>query len=551
MNRLKTSTKLILLAVFASALIALLGIIGVFQMNRMADSMMADLRAAKVENEALVAVENAQAHFKTQVQEWKNILLRGNDSANFDRYLKQFGEEETRVQEYLAAAEQGMSASGLAIDGVRKLLADHVAMGGRYRSALEQFDRNDPDAGKVVDKLVRGMDRDASAGMASIVSEIEAHFAERVDAQIAQAEARYESARNIFVALSATGLLLIIGLCVAVLRDMLGQLGGEPAYAANIARRIAAGDLTTTIDTRTNDKSSLLVAMKQMRDSQREVIAQIQQAASRLAEAAGQMSRASGQVSLGSGRQNEAATAMATSVEEMSASIRHVASNANEVHSMAAEAGTLSSQGGGVVKNAVAEINKIADSFNHSSELISSLSEQSGRISAIVNVIKEIAEQTNLLALNAAIEAARAGEQGRGFAVVADEVRKLAERTAIATQEVGGMIQAIQNGTRTAMQGMTDGCTQVDEGVRMAAQAGDSMVAIESSNRKVLNAVVDISATLQEQSAASSQIADNVEKIARMTEENDAAVRNVNAAAGNVESLSSTLQALVGRFKVA
>lgn len=551
MKKFKTSTKLLLLALSASSLLAFVGVMGIFQMQGMTTSMVQDLHTAKVENEALVAVENAQAHFKTQVQEWKNILLRGNDAANYERYLKQFNEEEAVVQTQLGLAAQRMSAAGLAASGVDKLRADHLSMGTRYREALKQFDQADSNAGKIVDKLVRGMDRDAAAGMAQIVTEIETHFGERVAAQIALSQTRYEEARNVFAALTALGLVLIIGLCVAVMRDMLGQLGGEPAYAADIARRIAAGDLTTPIDTRARDQSSLLVAMKQMRDSQREVIAQIQQAATHLADAASKMSLASNQVSIGSGRQSEAASAMATSVEEMTNSIHHVAANATDAHDMAAEAGSRSVEGGDVVSSAVAEINKIADSFNRSSALIESLSDQSGRISAIVNVIKEIAEQTNLLALNAAIEAARAGEQGRGFAVVADEVRKLSERTANATQEVASMIESIQSGTRSAMAGMTEGCTQVGAGVRMAAQAGDSMTAIESSNRRVLDAVLGISSSLQEQSAASTQIAQNVEKIARMTEENGVAVRDVNAAAGNVEGLSSTLKMLVSRFKVA
>lgn len=548
MNRLKTSTKLVLLAVFASTVLALLGLIGAFQMHRMATAMIEDLHAAKVENEALVAVENAQAHFKTQVQEWKNILLRGNDAANYDRYLKQFSEEEARVQGFLAAAGTGMSTAGLAVDGVDKLRADHLQMGQRYRSALEQFDKTDTDAGKIVDKLVRGMDRDAAAGMAQIVTEIEAHFAARVAAQIDQAQARYESARNTFAGLTVLGLVLSIGLCIAVLRDMFGQLGGEPAYAADIARRIAAGDLTTSIDTRRGDQSSLLVAMRHMRDSQREVITQIQQAASRLAEAAGQMSLASNQVSVGSGRQSEAAAAMAASVEEMSSSIRHVATNANEVHGMAAEAGSLSATGGCVVKDAVAEINKIADSFNRSSDLISSLGDQSGRISAIVNVIKEIAEQTNLLALNAAIEAARAGEQGRGFAVVADEVRVLSRRTQDSTQEIQSTIETLQQTTARAVSLMQTSQGLADNSVKDADAAAAALEEITQAVSLISDMAGQIATAAEEQTQVTGEITQNTTAIKDVSDEITASAMRDLDQAHNLKGRATNLNQQVSTF---
>ncbi|MCX7175908.1 MAG: methyl-accepting chemotaxis protein, partial [Proteobacteria bacterium] len=240
----------------------------------------------------------------------------------------------------------------------------------------------------------------------------------------------------------------------------------------------------------------------------------------------------------------------AAAVEEMTVSIQHLSSSSDDAHKTATEAGTLSIEGEGVVKNAIAEINKIAESFNRSSQLISNLSQQSDQISAIVNVIKEIADQTNLLALNAAIEAARAGEQGRGFAVVADEVRKLAERTSSSTQQIATTIGDIQNGTQNAMQGMTEGSSLVVEGVGMAAKAGDSMSLIQAGSRKVLDAVAEISSALHEQSAASNLIAQNVEKIAQMTEENSASIKEVNQAANHLEELSRKLNSLVGQFKV-
>jgi methyl-accepting chemotaxis protein len=337
---------------------------------------------------------------------------------------------------------------------------------------------------------------------------------------------------------------------VGILRDIMRQLGGDPAYAARVAHRISSGDLTSPINTRHDDSTSLLAAMKGMQESLNKVISNVRETANRLHDDASQLSVAAAQVANGSGQQSEAAASTAAAIEEMTVSIRHVAASADDARSMADEAGRLSNDSQAVVQGAVVEINKIADSFHHSSDLILNLGEQSNQISAIVNVIKEIADQTNLLALNAAIEAARAGEQGRGFAVVADEVRKLAERTTVSTQEIATMIQAIQSGTQSAMSGMTAGDTQVGEGVRMAAIAGESMSHIDSSSRKVLGAVAEISSALHEQSSASDLISQNIEKIAQMSEESNAAVKGLNHAAEHVEAMSDELKSLVTRFKV-
>ncbi len=550
MQQFKTSTQLRLLVVATAVLLALLGTTGIFEMKQMEEKVLLDLQGAKSENSALIAVENAHGHFKSQVQEWKNILIRGNDPASYEKYFAQFNEEEKRVQQQLGLAINQMRELGIATEDSAKLKKDHGELGVRYRDALKSFKKDEPNAGKAVDKLVKGMDRETADGMEKVVAHIEKHIADRMAAGIENGQASYESARNIFIALMLAGLAIAIGLSIAIMRDIIRQLGGEPSYAAGVTRDIAAGDLTTEIEIRPNDTTSLLAATKKMRDSLHQIIGEIREAANRVADDAAKLTVASNEVRLGSNLQSEAAASTSAAVEEMTVSIQHLSTSSDEARDTAIEAGTLSREGERTVHNAVAEINKIADSFSHSSRLISDLSNQSDQISAIVNVIKEIADQTNLLALNAAIEAARAGEQGRGFAVVADEVRKLAERTATSTQEIAAMISGIQNGTRIAMQGMSDGGAQVVEGVRMAAKAGDSMTHIEASSRKVLVAVAEISSALHEQSTASTLIAQNVEKIAQMTEENSASVIEVNHAAKHLEGLSGKLNSLVGRFKV-
>jgi len=234
----------------------------------------------------------------------------------------------------------------------------------------------------------------------------------------------------------------------------------------------------------------------------------------------------------------------------MTVSINFVTDSAKSAHALADEARKFSIEGAKHVQETVGEINTISGSVENSTHAVRVLGEQSQKISGIVGVIREIADQTNLLALNAAIEAARAGEQGRGFAVVADEVRKLAEKTTSSTQEISTMIGEIQQGTQTAVKHMELGTSQVEKGVTVAAATGEAMNSIEAGAVKVLAAVDEISTALQEQATASNQISQGVERIAQMTEENSAAVNEVSRAAGELQKLATTLKGNVGRFKL-
>ncbi|WP_442793191.1 methyl-accepting chemotaxis protein [Pseudomonas sp. S75] len=280
----------------------------------------------------------------------------------------------------------------------------------------------------------------------------------------------------------------------------------------------------------------------------RGMIGEIRQGAEHLVKASESISSASVQLSASAHEQSQSASSMAATVEQLTVSINHVADNAGDAHALSSESGRQSSEGGSVIQETLQSMRLIADTVQASASQIGELDQHAEQISSIVGVIKGIAEQTNLLALNAAIEAARAGEQGRGFAVVADEVRLLAQRTANSTQEITDMVKKIQVGTREAVSSMDVGVDQVKGGVALAQQAGDAIVTIRQSSADVVGVVDQISLALREQTAASQDVARNVERIAQMSQQNSQAVEQTSATAGALQRLAQDLERQVNVF---
>jgi len=274
----------------------------------------------------------------------------------------------------------------------------------------------------------------------------------------------------------------------------------------------------------------------------------IKQSVEHLAGSAGKTAAASSQVANAANSQCDAAASTAAAVEQSAASINLVADQTRETAEISRHASGLSAQGEQVARETAVEMSRIADSMKDSARLISSLSERSQNISGIVKVIKDIAEQTNLLALNAAIEAARAGEQGRGFAVVADEVRKLAERTAAATTEISDMIEAIQGEVTSAVGNLGARDEQVGQAVKLAEQVAGALAEINAGARKTESRIQDITNAANEQGAASREIAGNIERIAQMAKSNNAAVMEAANSARYVDELAAQLRTEVLRL---
>ncbi len=352
-----------------------------------------------------------------------------------------------------------------------------------------------------------------------------------------------------FAAVVAGLMAVLVFVAWRVVRSVTSQLGGEPAYATEVMRSVAAGDLTVDVRVSGGDRDSLLGALAQMVTRLRKMVGDIGNDAERVAGFSHELSGVSRSVAEAAHNQSDAASSIAAAVEQMTVSVTHISDSARETETNSERAAALARQGEARADEAVAEMGAMAGTVDQAAEKIQQLVERANEIGSIANVIKEIAAQTNLLALNAAIEAARAGEQGRGFAVVADEVRKLAERTSAATEEIGGMIGAIQGDTASAVEVMGRVAGQVKGGVDLVQGAAGSLREIREGTQVALGRIREVADATKEQSSVSTSIAQQVEQIAQMVEGTSSSMRSAVSAVEELEKLSADLHELVGRFR--
>ena len=334
----------------------------------------------------------------------------------------------------------------------------------------------------------------------------------------------------------------------SIMHSAIRPLTASSGIVTEIAEKL---DLTLRLGVKGNDEIGALghsfdYMMDHLQAAFQKIRAQIEDV-SKTVEA---VATGANEVAQSSANQSSSASAMAASIEEMSVSINTVSNSANEAQTMAAEMGTISEQGSQIIGQTCEEMANISRIVSSAAKVIETLGEESRQITDVVNVIKEVADQTNLLALNAAIEAARAGEQGRGFAVVADEVRKLAERTAQSTVDISNMVGKIQTSTVDAVSEMKKVVTQVESGQTLAKSAGERMQAIRDEAGRVSSAVTEISDALKEQSEASHDVARHVESIAQMTAENNAAAEESATSAKRLDQLSGEVTETLSHFTV-
>lgn len=311
------------------------------------------------------------------------------------------------------------------------------------------------------------------------------------------------------------------------------------------------GDLTKRLRADSEDELGKLARwFNTFVENLQNIIRTVQSSVQQVSASSLQLAGASEKLSGGSHEQAMQTEQVASAMTEMSQTIVDVAKNAGDAAGASHEASQTAEKGRDVVDRTVQGMLRIADTVREASETIGQLGQSSNEIGDIIKVIDEIADQTNLLALNAAIEAARAGEQGRGFAVVADEVRKLAERTSRATKEIAGMIDKIQTDTERSVSSMEVGSTEVRSGVELAGEAKKALDQIVAASNKGESMIQRIAAASEQQSTAAEEVSQNMETILRISHKSRGSTSQIKQTAEELKNLSGELQRMIGQFKV-
>ncbi len=508
---MKLRLKLPLAFALALALLLCGALFGIWKLNGAVTSFEVDVLHAVAGHKKSAEISS---HFAVAIQEWKNLLLRGSDPKELDKYWtahqKQMDEVNTRIQELDKLVDEQSAARPL----VGKLRTEMAAAQAGYHKAFDAFKEagNDPVAGDVAAK---GVDR----GAASTVIELQTSLSKIETATSETASAGAKTATS--VAISVMLLVTVAALAGSVWLSR--QIVAALQTAVNLAEQVAAGDLSARVSHQGDDEiAALLQALTAMQGNLAQLVARVRQGSESVAHASSEIAQGNNDLSARTEQQASALQQTASSMEELGSTVSHSADNARQASQLATNASSVAIRGGEVVGQVVETMKGINDS--------------SRKISDIISVIDGIAFQTNILALNAAVEAARAGDQGRGFAVVASEVRALAGRSAEAAKEIKNLIGA--------------SVERVEHGSNLVDQAGSTMQEVVSAIRRVTDIVGEISAASAEQNAGVSQVGEAVNQIDQATQQNAALVEEMAAAASGLRGQAMDLVDAVSVFKL-
>jgi methyl-accepting chemotaxis protein len=485
----------------------------------------------------------AKLRFDTATLKRRELNLLLADRKNIDSWKEQIQELHSALGADYKHYEPLISS-----DQERKLYDDYRADMVKAESAQTQVTKL---AGKGKRKeairLSQGAGRVAiDAALEKLGEDIKLNI-DGGDASARSAAETYASSRYWVIGMIVAAVALDIVLLLATTKSIADPVHKTMAVLQSLAVR----DLTTILEVESTDElGAMAVALNRTIEVLRGTLATITQSAEQLASASEEISAGAGQTAESSRVQSDQTLQVATAMQEMSSTVLQISDNSQKASDASRSAAEAARNGGKVVEETLVTMRGIADSTAKVASTVTQLGKGSEQIGKIISVIDDIADQTNLLALNAAIEAARAGEQGRGFAVVADEVRKLAERTTKATKEIADMIKSIQQETQNAVQAMEQEIKEVHVGVEKTSASGAALREIIKMSENVGDMIATIATAATEQSATTEQINSNVSQISGSTQESSAAAAQTSKACSDLSSLAFDLQHLVKQFKL-
>ncbi|MBS1230160.1 MAG: methyl-accepting chemotaxis sensory transducer [Proteobacteria bacterium] len=530
-----------ILGAFASALgIVIIGVaIGAYGLLNALEGYRSHVARLNASQANVLRIES---HFKIQVQEWKNVLLRGKSAENIEKYWKGFEKEEASVAAD-AAALQAQLPAGRARDLIAEFISAHKQLGEGYRNGLIAFKEASADA-SVGDKAVTGIDRAPTATLNQAVDEIAQQAKEASSAADWQANTSMTMAVIVIILAIAGGLLMFFILTQNNIVKPAAKLVAELQTLTN-------GTLANPIDAKASGEiGHLAQGIEALRQQLLQLISNAKRSSSAVNSGTADLSEISDEIMSSANRASDTATALASSMEEMRGSIEQVAGNAGDVAREATKAQTNVYFSREVVQTLLDEVNGIQQSLNTTSSAVAEFVQNARSIAGLTQQVKEIADQTNLLALNAAIEAARAGEQGRGFAVVADEVRKLAEKSAQSANEIDAVTKQLEAGSVAVEHTITEGNARISANAAKSSEVSAALDQAIAGVQSATKSVEQIAGAIQQQRGTIDSVASQSEDLARMAEENSTAVSQIQENAKQMNRFASHLQDSLAVFRV-
>ena len=487
------------------------------------------------------AIQNMNYLFKVQVQEWKNVLLRGHQQERRERYWTAFQQRESEIQDIGKGLLQHL-APGDGREEVTSFLAAHKKMAGAYREGYQKFIDSGMDH-KSGDAAVKGIDREPAELLASAVAKLSQNAQSK-------AEANANAVKSLIAVIIPVALVAVVVIAGTVIFAM-NRLIINPLHSLMVGiKHMTNGDYAHPIRTDAkgelgqlaSDVNSMQRGLRAMVEGMKNSASTLDDNAQRLRQMMNNMLRQSDDVQ----RRTEL---LATATNEMTAASQEVAGNASGAAEAAQQADQGAQNGIRVMNDTISAINHLSEDVHNVATVMNKLAADTSRIGSVLDVIKGIAEQTNLLALNAAIEAARAGEQGRGFAVVADEVRTLAQRTQESTEEIHQIISNVHNGTQDAVHAMQVSQDRTAKCVTLSQQAGEAITSVTLAVEAIKGMNTQIATAAEEQSSVAEDINANINGVALLAQESHESVASSREISEKLSDLAGNFRDMAAKYK--